>query len=99
MFGWRNLSTGQRVGAGFLLILILVSGSPLIIFASSPSEMLQAGGGVFVGLGVLLNPKSFSQSAGALIDFDKVPKTCLVLYSVGIFAFCGGLALKHMWAA
>jgi hypothetical protein len=96
MFGWRDLSIGKRAGAIFLLLLILVSGPPLIIFASSYGEMVQTVGAVLVGLGVLLNPQSFSQPTDVLIDFDKAPKTCLALYGVGIFAFCGGGVLSHL---
>jgi hypothetical protein len=95
MFGWRDLSIGKRVGAVFLLLLFLVCGPPLIIFASSSGEMVQTAGAVLVCLGVLLNPQSFSQPSDALIDIDKAPKTCRALYGVGIFAFCGGWVLSH----
>ena len=84
MLGWRSLTTGQKIGAVFLVSIFLIAGPMFLIYSPSIAEKLKYLGALLIAFGIILNPAMFSQSSDSIISFSEMPLLCRILIGCGL---------------
>ena len=97
MLEWSNLSRGKKLGASFLVFLFVVSGPLMVFLADTAIDSLFALGLLLVGIGIILNPASFSHIYGTPLDIFGMPKVCQWLIIPGLI-ICLGIKTLRFFA-
>lgn len=90
MLNWRALSRTQKAYGSFLAIVMLLGGTLSLVQAASLADGAVLFGGISCAFGIIFNPACFDRAESLPQGFAAVPRTCRVLFTVGLIAIALG---------